>query len=482
MTDQLSLFIDAGDNDGNGAANAPIGNNWIDQAGGDGSHDFTFATGSWGGSGITGDPYYRQFSGVAGTDSAINSEVSGDFAGTYEIWIQPADIINFQAPVFLGNSGVTLEAFSIALNFPVQGAASAEFAGNKGARYERGYNVNLWYHIAVVKTAGAINATTTVYVNGVAQVFTTGVQSGDTPNVSNAPFRLGDFGGAGGELDGKLSICRYYKKALTATEIRQNYNSEAARFNLPVKRYALNGLVLDFNAAAKNGALSTGDISADNDAVWFDLAQGRNGNLENFNFGTVDSGWDGDGTPASNPYCLKLDDINDDVDILIPSAVSPPYTIEMWGYFRQLSQPPGNYAYLVQLRNGATDVASISRYAPDGTNDDRLYSWNGGVNLTQETISGQAWHHVTLLVDAGDVLHIYVDGVEYNLIAPTAHPNSFNQVVMGKYKSNSHFLYGFIAQMRAYNRALNFVEINANLNATLGPFSESTKGTTIKGG
>lgn len=67
---------------------------------------------------------------------------------------------------------------------------------------------NTLYLLTVIKTAGAIDTTTTVRRNGVSVL--NGNQSSSTPNVASQPFRLGDWANFNGFLVGDIIECLCY--------------------------------------------------------------------------------------------------------------------------------------------------------------------------------------------------------------------------------------------------------------------------------
>ena len=87
--------------------------------------------------------------------------------------------------------------------------------------------MNSWNHLVCTATP---SSTLNVYINGQA------AGSGQTmpstlPNTSDA-IRIGSSTWVGRYFNGKVSMLKIYNRALTQTEITQNYNSYKSRFNL----------------------------------------------------------------------------------------------------------------------------------------------------------------------------------------------------------------------------------------------------------
>ena len=101
------------------------------------------------------------------------------------------------------------------------GAASLKYASSTGTA-----TTGAWKHIV-----GVFNGTTLkVYVNGVEGGTTATVT---TANTSSFPLRLGQFyDTTTGNWDGQIASTQIYNKALTAAQIKQNFNQQRSRFGI----------------------------------------------------------------------------------------------------------------------------------------------------------------------------------------------------------------------------------------------------------
>jgi hypothetical protein len=87
--------------------------------------------------------------------------------------------------------------------------------------------LNTWYNFT-----GVYDGTSQIfYVNGLFHNSTPKTGNMNTSNTTQ-PVRLGGQGTAGGYHNGNISTTLIYNRALTATEIRQNYNATKTRFGL----------------------------------------------------------------------------------------------------------------------------------------------------------------------------------------------------------------------------------------------------------
>ena len=91
------------------------------------------------------------------------------------------------------------------------------------------YQLNTWYHLVGVWSAGATNK---LYANG---VDCSGAIVGVAQTIlinGNTNLMVGSRAGVSYYYSGNISTANLYNRALTATEVQQNYNALAPRYNL----------------------------------------------------------------------------------------------------------------------------------------------------------------------------------------------------------------------------------------------------------
>jgi len=84
-----------------------------------------------------------------------------------------------------------------------------------------------WVHY--VNTFNYANQSASIYVNG---VLSGAGSMASSPLITSASLLLGRYAFGGGYLTGSMGLARIYNRALSATEITQNYNAIKSRFNL----------------------------------------------------------------------------------------------------------------------------------------------------------------------------------------------------------------------------------------------------------
>ena len=110
---------------------------------------------------------------------------------------------------------------------------SASFNGGLNAQTAQNtLPTNVWKHLLVTKSPGAINTTTKIYMNGVEQTITSA--PADVPSFSSRVIRLGRWTNesAGYYYQGRIGEVRIYNKALSAAEVSQNFNATRAKYGV----------------------------------------------------------------------------------------------------------------------------------------------------------------------------------------------------------------------------------------------------------
>jgi hypothetical protein len=105
----------------------------------------------------------------------------------------------------------------------------SDYGSESGIFSTTALTVNTWNHVVVVQTGG----TCLIYINGILD----SSQSLPNPVLSQSyPILLGVRAtsgfSAGAYLSGRLGISKIYNRALSASEVLQNYNATKGRFGL----------------------------------------------------------------------------------------------------------------------------------------------------------------------------------------------------------------------------------------------------------
>jgi hypothetical protein len=299
-------------------------------------------------------------------------------------------------------------------------------------------SVQKWYHVSFTKIPGLISSTSKLYVNG--QEVAGAVEGTDTtPNILDSPFVIGRLD-ATRWFNGKISNTQIYNKALSASEVAQNY------YGGPI---VTDGLVFAIDAGnlvsyPKSGT-STYNLTG----------SGATGALTN---GTSFTPLDGgafvfDGT---NDYIVFPNDTNLDNQAL---------TMESWCY---LNTTTTQDAFLFEKGQVNTQYSNFC------DNAGNFYFRTMGLSnqdltfTTSTYISPNTWNHVVCTYGAGTKT-IYVNGTQVAQQTGLTGTISTNTtgLFLGAYgPGTGYFLNGKIAESRVYNRALTAAEVLQNYNAT----------------
>jgi hypothetical protein len=170
------------------------------------------------------------FDGVDDYD-LVSSNGFGTFNSqkyTIESWIKP-DSVNADNVIFSYDYTSHVQPF-YAAHMRISGPGLIYFMWNNGSIYQsiqtpnNTLSVGGWYHIVGIYESGRQQ----IFVNG--QLITSGTNT-DTITFYNQPVWIGRAN-YGGYFNGGISVVRYYNKALSSTEVLQNYNAQKIRFGL----------------------------------------------------------------------------------------------------------------------------------------------------------------------------------------------------------------------------------------------------------
>ena len=91
------------------------------------------------------------------------------------------------------------------------------------------FTTNVWYNVCAVFEKSSSNTNIYVYKNGV--LLTSNTEAGNLAAVST-PLTLGSSAASSERFNGNIADTQIYNRALTASEVLQNYNAQKSRFGL----------------------------------------------------------------------------------------------------------------------------------------------------------------------------------------------------------------------------------------------------------
>jgi hypothetical protein len=283
-----------------------------------------------------------------------------------------------------------------------------------------------------------------VLINGVASLL-----SWAGTATTNA-LRLGkNYGSA--FFKGNLSNSKIYNKALSATEISQNYEAQKSKFANTIVQQ---GLVLNLDAGNPYSYAGAG-------TVWYDVS----GNSYN---GTLI------GSPvytSNNNGGIIFDSVAKYVTLPASGLAfgTGQFAIEAWVF--STAAVSYNHVYSSQSSN---NVGFISLYYQNGYGFSVADLGNSAVRTVtthQTVVSQNTWYHVVGIRNASNQYIVYVNGVESTTNSTSSYPlTATAPQIASNPASNTERFTGTIASFRLYNTSLSAAQVLQNYNATKGRF------------
>lgn len=184
------------------------------------------------------------FSTVTGASTAAASlgftfgsnmvPTTGSF--TISCWIKNPPSVNSQISLFSNAGGANGFRFGVALGsvYVLSSASDGSGYSEPNINFTSSLSASLWYNVAIIFDRSGVNSSGTpqwqLYLNGVLQTTTnmatpqTGAMTSAAPGIVRNP--------AGGLYTGKLAQLSVYNRALSATEITQNFNALRGRYGI----------------------------------------------------------------------------------------------------------------------------------------------------------------------------------------------------------------------------------------------------------
>ena len=233
------------------------------------------------------------------------------------------------------------------------------------------------------------------------------------------------------------SIVRIYRQALSADEVKQNYDATKKRYEYDVP-IVTDGLILNLDAGNLLSYAGSGNS-------WVDVSK-------NNNIGLLVNGptYSGSGVTGA----LVFDGTNDYVT-LGKDILSTVYTISAWFMLGDQASNrmqiifDSSYSGVLMNKNGGEFYyKNVPSYLLNFS-----YSFNFNT-----------WYNITA-VNASNKKSIYINGSLVASIFDNSSYEPVNNFVIGSNSGSVEFLLGKVAEVIAYNRALRSSEIYQNFNA-----------------
>ena len=163
------------------------------------------------------------FNGATGSVSVTGLSLQND-GGTINTWVYPNSI---------GYSGYVVSAVGNNTNRYYITQTNANFSvlrGNPAASlaFTNSVTANKWYNLTATWASSSLSSSMSTYLNGAFVGSVPITASGATTEFSIGNFRNGQTQ----VFSGSIAITQVYNRALSASEVSQNYDALKSRFNL----------------------------------------------------------------------------------------------------------------------------------------------------------------------------------------------------------------------------------------------------------
>ncbi len=450
--DGLVLYLDAA----NSASYSGTGNTWYDLSGN--SNKATFVDSP---SFQSAPQSFFNFDGSNDYMTIVRSSSMSPTSGlTQEVWFNFSTIPN--AAIFIGlqygssynntyalwkDSSLLYGGVNTSGSFAAIGIGISNISGNK------------WHNLVHTYDGSAQR----LYLDGVllnSSNITGSIQydANNTRVLIGADDNGGGYNtGAGYFHSGKINQIKIYNRALSASEIFQNYNASKKRY-YPEENIVTNGLVLNIDPSKPSSYAGSGNTI-------YDLSgSGINGALINTpSFSGLNGG------QINMPGSSKYIDLGQNFNF-----TSQNFSISYWVYLDSFTTNQAGQGPIPFFKG---DYQQMGYYSQIDSNGSFGFATNqGGAIQTSSTLAGiittSTWYHLSY-VRNGTSVRLYSNGVDStSAVASHNNPGSSNQTFKINYYKPDYLITSQmrISQFLIHNRALSAVEVQQNYNATKGRF------------
>lgn len=348
-----------------------------------------------------------------------------------------------------GGGMIVTKVASYYLEFASNGKIRVYFDGLSSPGYHESNStvpLNRWTHAAVTRDSS--NSTINIYINGVLDRTISSI-TGNITVQQTYNLAMGAWSGSGYQFNGLIAVGKIYNRALSASEILQNYNATKKRFS-PEENIVKDGLVLYYDAGNNLSYAGTGNTA-------FSIAGiGYTATLVN---GPTFTSIAGGGFVFNGTFKY----------ILMPSVIDSnnDLTVSFWnrrlstGSIHNLLHGVDQSAYFQVRYNASNAVQLVKSNAAD------MGSFTGYTSTANNDV-----YLTVRFTKSSNTYDLYING---SYISSITNAQTFvtNGPLLGSgYPGSEHFN-GHIYSFTYYNRVLTSTEILQNYNALKGRYGLS---------
>ena len=387
-------------------------------------------------------------------------------AFTVSFWIKPTAyngtvcsgaVSNGQYTIF-GTSS-TYQGYSSTFSGAIQTGGSSNSVATVN---QSNFSINKWYHyVAVYDSAGTGNSTKfKIYIDGAIKSLTFDASMPSSPYAANQESRLGFGPGAPGYpyYNGNIGLVQIHSRALSSTEILQNYNATKARFNT-TENIVTDNLILYVDPGKASSYPGTGT------SVYDLSSTGNIGTLTN-----------GPTFSSTSGGILVFDGTNDYLRMPYKSVynrTNGSFAIEAYLFFKRAIT---DERMIMEYDNwGAAGVYQLTFATTNMFRINFTQAWAASTQLdyTIPVLPLNKWMHVVGQFDNNtNTSRLYLDGVLTAQRTDVTQEigSSVNDLFICCRNGTGLFLSANLGYIKLYDKALTTTEVLQNYNATKNRF------------
>lgn len=297
------------------------------------------------------------------------------------------------------------------------------------------FAVGAWYHLVVSYTSGTV---VSAWVNGVAL---SALATGGVANYAAGNCYLGSVGASSSFLDGMMTQCLFYSRALSDFEAQNLHNSGRGISNGSVPT---NGLVAQYGF---------GDLARDAGPYGYDLT--------NSNLVTDVAGAVGRAVNFVSGSLQSLGNVN-----------FPTLNTGSMSFWFQATSGTGAVQTMVQVGQYANHEIGVGTHNANTTIRGyfgTVATGDGFATIPDATVSLNTWNHAVLTWDSNSIVALWINGV--NMAAYLTGVTFTNQgfLTIGyHYNAGDQYFTGLVNQLGVWSRVLLPTEIAWLYNSGAG--------------
>jgi len=381
---------------------------------------------------------------------------------TVSFWIKPTTyngtvcsgaVSNGQYTIF-GTSS-TYQGYSSTFSGAIQTGGSSNSVATVN---QSNFSINKWYHyVAVYDSAGTGNSTKfKIYIDGAIKSLTFDATMPSAPYAANQESRIGFGPGAPGYpyYNGNIGLVQIHSRALSSTEILQNYNATKSRYNT-TENIVTDNLILYVDPGKASSYPGTGT------SVYDLSSTGNIGTLTN-----------GPTFSSTSGGILVFDGTNDYLRMPYKSVynrTNGSFAIEAYLFFTRAIT---DERMIMEYDNwGAAGVYQLTFATTNMFRINFTQAWAASTQLdyTIPVLPLNKWMHVVGQFDNNtNTSRLYLDGVLTAQRTDVTQEigSSVNDLFICCRNGTGLFLSANLGYIKLYDKALTTTEVLQNYNAT----------------